>query len=54
VPYVLFPETKDKTLGQMDELFGDHLIPHALKDPTAAEITTGKTNAMDHHEVGHV
>lgn len=32
----LFPETKGRTLEQMDELFGDQLVPHALKDPEAA------------------
>lgn len=32
-----FPETKGKTLEQMDQLFGDQLIPHALQDPAAAE-----------------
>lgn len=31
-----FPETKGKTLEQMDELFGDQVIPHALEDPEAA------------------
>lgn len=35
--YVLFyPEMKGKALGQMDEVFGDQLIPHALEDPDGA------------------
>lgn len=35
--YTLFyPETKGRTLEQMDQLFGDQLIPHALQDPEAA------------------
>lgn len=35
--YILFfPETKGKTLEQMDELFGDQVVPHALQDPEAA------------------
>ncbi|KAJ5368665.1 general substrate transporter [Penicillium cataractarum] len=32
----LFPETKDKSLEQMDELFGDQIVPHALEDPEGA------------------
>jgi len=54
--YIFFyPETKGKTLEQMDELFGDQLVPHALEDPLAAEIATGKAAAMEHHdEVEHV
>ncbi|KAH8587958.1 general substrate transporter [Bisporella sp. PMI_857] len=31
-----YPETKGKTLEQMDELFGDQLVPHALEDPEGA------------------
>ena len=35
--YIFFyPETKGCTLEQIDELFGDKLVPHALKDPAAA------------------
>lgn len=33
----LFPETKGKTLEQMDQLFGDQLVPHALQDPHGAD-----------------
>lgn len=35
--FFFFPETKNRTLEQMDELFGDQLIPHALEDPDGAE-----------------
>jgi MFS family permease len=31
-----FPETKGKTLEQMDELFHDQIVPHALEDPKGA------------------
>lgn len=35
--YIFFyPETKGRTLEQMDQLFGDQLVPHALQDPEAA------------------
>jgi hypothetical protein len=33
IVYILFfPETKGKTLEQMDEMFGDQLVPHVLED----------------------
>lgn len=38
----LFPETKGKTLEQMDELFGDQLVPHALEDPEGAAAAMGE------------
>lgn len=34
----LYPETKGRTLEQMDQLFGDQVVPHALQDAGAAEI----------------
>ncbi|KAL1960922.1 hypothetical protein VTO42DRAFT_5906 [Malbranchea cinnamomea] len=34
--YLFYPETKGVTLEQMDEVFGDKIIPHALKDPKEA------------------
>lgn len=34
--WFFYPETKGRTLEQMDVLFGDQLVPHALDDPTAA------------------
>lgn len=46
----VYPETKGKTLEQMDELFGDQLVPHALEDPE------GAAAVMDEkfHQVAHV
>lgn len=35
--FVFCPETKGKSLEQMDELFGDAVIPHALDDPVGAD-----------------
>ncbi|KAK4956668.1 hypothetical protein LTR10_006195 [Elasticomyces elasticus] len=32
----LYPETAGRTLEQMDELFGDQLVPHALENPEKA------------------
>lgn len=29
--------TKGKTLEQMDTIFGDQLVPHALENPDAAD-----------------
>lgn len=41
---LLFPETKGKTLEQMDELFGDQLVAHPLDDEkAAAEVLEGKS-----------
>jgi hypothetical protein len=31
-----FPETKGRTMEQIDEIFGDQLVPHALEDPEGA------------------
>ena len=36
--FFFFPETRGKTLEQMDQLFGDQLVPHALQDADGAEI----------------
>lgn len=39
VCYTMFyPETKGRTLEQMDELFGDQLVPHVLQHPEKADI----------------
>jgi hypothetical protein len=47
----LFPETKGKTLEQMDELFNDQLVPHALEDPDgAAAVMDDKFSPMEHIE----
>ncbi|KAK7955611.1 general substrate transporter [Apiospora aurea] len=40
--WFFYPETKGRTLEQMDELFRDQLVPHALQDETAAAIALGK------------
>jgi hypothetical protein len=46
----LYPETKGRTLEQMDQLFGDQLVPHALQDPEAANAVMGeKMIAVDSH-----
>ncbi|CAI6317412.1 unnamed protein product [Periconia digitata] len=45
--WFFFPETKGRTLEQMDELFGDQLVPHAMQDPAAAAA------AMEKNEVLH-
>ncbi|KAH8659955.1 general substrate transporter [Xylariales sp. PMI_506] len=34
--WFFYPETKGRTLEQMDVLFGDQLVPHALDDPEGA------------------
>jgi hypothetical protein len=48
VCYIFFyPETKGRTLEQLDELFGDQLVPHALKDPQAAAITREKETVVE-------
>lgn len=44
----LYPETKGKTLEQMDQLFGDQLVPHALEDPEGAEAAMGEKFAGEH------
>ncbi|CAD0052770.1 unnamed protein product [Aureobasidium pullulans] len=40
-----------KTLEQMDELFGDQLVPHALEDPKGAAIAMEKNGFETHEEV---
>ncbi|KAG7291177.1 hypothetical protein NEMBOFW57_001189 [Staphylotrichum longicolle] len=47
VSYIFFfPETKGRTLEQMDELFGDQLVPHALKDPAGAKAAMEKQEVI--------
>lgn len=36
--YFFYPETRGKTLEQMDELFGDQLVDHALDNPEKARV----------------
>jgi hypothetical protein len=51
--FVFFPETKGKTLEQMDQLFGDQVVPHALQDKEAAEVVMGEKFAREvRHEEG--
>jgi putative flippase GtrA len=42
-----FPETKGKTLEQMDQLFGDQIVPHALQDKNAAQIVMSEKFRVD-------
>ena len=50
--YVIFyPETKGKTLEQMDQLFGDQVVPHALQEPeAAAEVMEKRFSVSTHFE----
>ncbi|KAJ4353202.1 uncharacterized protein N0V89_004928 [Didymosphaeria variabile] len=48
--WFFYPETKGKTLEQMDELFGDQLVPHAMQDPAAAAAAMEKDEKL-HTEV---
>ncbi|KAF2448763.1 general substrate transporter [Karstenula rhodostoma CBS 690.94] len=48
--WFFYPETKGKTLEQMDELFGDQYVPHAMQDPAAAEEAIEKNEKL-HAEV---
>lgn len=48
--WFFYPETKGKTLEQMDELFGDQLVPHAMQDPAAAAAAMEKDEKL-HVEV---
>lgn len=49
VVFLFFPETKGKSLEQMDELFSDQMVPHALKDPKAAEAAMLKRGEQEKH-----
>jgi hypothetical protein len=44
-----FPETKGKTLEQMDQLFGDQVVPHALQEPEAAQEVMEKRFSIPTH-----
>ena len=45
--YIFFyPETTGRTLEQMDELFGDQVVPHAMKDPVGAQAAMAKKEAI--------
>jgi hypothetical protein len=50
VSYAMFyPETKGRTLEQMDEIFGDQLVTHALQDPEGAAAARGKATVLAEH-----
>ncbi|OLN86688.1 High-affinity glucose transporter 5 [Colletotrichum chlorophyti] len=47
VCYIFFyPETKGRTLEQMDELFGDQLVPHAMQDSVGAAAAVSKDEKL--------
>jgi hypothetical protein len=48
--WFFYPETKGRSLEQMDQLFGDQLVPHALQDPDAAATAIDKDEKL-HTEV---
>jgi MFS family permease len=52
--WFFFPETKGRSLEQMDELFGDQLVPHALKDPAGAAAATEKDSNLRTEVLGDV
>ncbi|TQN69508.1 Sugar transport protein 9 [Colletotrichum shisoi] len=41
-----YPETKGRTLEQMDELFGDQLVPRAMQDSAGAAAAVSKDEKM--------
>ncbi|ERT00356.1 hexose carrier protein [Sporothrix schenckii 1099-18] len=47
--WMFFPETKGRTLEQMDVLFGDQLVPHALDDPEGAAAAMAKEARVTQH-----
>ncbi|KAH8683701.1 general substrate transporter [Ilyonectria robusta] len=46
----LYPETSGRTLEQMDELFGDQIVPHAMKEPEAAAKVMASTLEDTHQD----
>ncbi|GKT56426.1 hexose carrier protein [Colletotrichum tofieldiae] len=45
--YIFFyPETKGRTLEQMDEVFGDQLVPHAMQDSVGAAAAVSKDEKL--------
>ncbi|KAI0156261.1 general substrate transporter [Pestalotiopsis sp. NC0098] len=48
--WFFYPETKGRTLEQMDAVFGDQLIPHALEDPEGAAAKNKDIETATHVE----
>lgn len=48
--WFFYPETKGRTLEQMDVLFGDQLVPHALEDPQGAMAMNKESTLAAHVE----
>lgn len=46
---MFYPETKGRTLEQMDGLLRDQLVPHALEDPEAAAAAMCKSAVFSEH-----
>ena len=51
--WFFFPETKGRTLEQMDVLFGDQLVAHALEDPEGAMASHKQAETAAHVEEQH-
>ncbi|KAF5003570.1 hypothetical protein FDECE_9884 [Fusarium decemcellulare] len=51
--WFFYPETKGRTLEQMDVLFGDQLVPHALDDPSGAMAMQKDITVTSHVEEHH-
>ncbi|ETI27720.1 hypothetical protein G647_00169 [Cladophialophora carrionii CBS 160.54] len=45
--FFFYPETKGKTLEQMDEVFGDQVVPHVLEDPEGAELAKARLSVVE-------
>jgi hypothetical protein len=48
--WFFYPETKGRTLEQMDVIFGDQLVPHALDDPSGAMAMHMEATVSEHVE----
>ncbi|KAH8430890.1 uncharacterized protein LDX57_008554 [Aspergillus melleus] len=47
--HLSYPETKGLSLEQMDELFGDRLVPHAMEGPEGAAAPVEKEQVLASH-----
>lgn len=47
IVWLFFPETKGKSLEEMDEVFGDQAIPHALETKVTHNVKTGSDHSSD-------